>query len=205
MRIWNVWTCIWVSGLVFWVSGLVFWMSGLDFWVFGLVCVCVGGCLGVWTCILGVWTCILGVCILVECLYNCRMWLWRARLPPQTTPWSVCLPQAFFFPKNDAPGIFEHVYCHFSQFSWIVEPPLFFFEKWAIWSNDYASKTRIEILCTNTCCVAGDVQSKSDFLDHSWKYRTLARMSTWTIGWQFFIGRRLFLSWRFSPVGRLGG
>ena len=31
MCIVNVWTCIWISGLVLWVSGLVFWLSGLDF------------------------------------------------------------------------------------------------------------------------------------------------------------------------------
>ena len=43
------------------------------------------------------------------------------------------------------------------------EASLFFFKKWAFCSNDSASQTRIKILCTKTCCVAGGVQSKSDF------------------------------------------
>ena len=38
-----------------------------------------------------------------------------------------------------------------------------FFKKLAIFSNDYASETRIEVLCTTACCVAGVVQSKSGF------------------------------------------
>ena len=33
-----------------------------------------------------------------------------------TTPWSMCLPQALFFLKNDAPGFVEHVYCKLVDF-----------------------------------------------------------------------------------------
>ena len=80
--------------------------------------------------------------------------------------------------KNYAPGFVEHVYCQFSRFSLISAPPGLFFKKWAIWSNDYASKTRIEILCKKTCCIAPKHFPKSDFLSNSWKSRTLARMST---------------------------
>ena len=53
------------------------------------------------------------------------------------------------------------------------------FQIWPIWSNDYASKTRIEIMCKKTCCTAPHILSEPDFLGNSWKYRTLARMSTW--------------------------
>ena len=38
-----------------------------------------------------------------------------------------------------------------------------FFKKLAFCSNDYASWTHMEILCTKTCCVAGGVQSKYGF------------------------------------------
>ena len=106
--------------------------------------------LGVWTCILGVWTCILsvwtcifvsgfvflcldlyfgcldlysGYCILVGCLYTCRVsvYLWgvcivvgcdcgvRAPTTRGDTAWSMCLPQAPFFLKKTRPMILEHV------------------------------------------------------------------------------------------------
>ena len=64
-----------------------------------------GGVFGCLDLYLGVWTCILytvylqSVCILVGCDYGVRA---------PTTAWSMCLPQAFFFLENDAPGIFEH-------------------------------------------------------------------------------------------------
>ena len=59
-------------------------------WVSGLVFGCLDLHLGIWTCILGV-------------------------NPP---PGGLCAcRRRFFFPENDAPGIFEHVYCQFSRFS----------------------------------------------------------------------------------------
>ena len=119
------------------------------------------------------------------------------------------LPAALFVSEKSCPWIFwsfEHVYCHCCRFSLIWASPDLFFKKWAIWSNDYASKTRIEILCKKMCCIARDVFPKSDFLSNSWKYGTLARMSTWTTGWQFFFLEAVILvlavfacwkAWRF--------
>ena len=149
-----------MSGLVFGMSGLVFWMSGLvfgcldlyfrcldlhlDVWTWFLsvwtcVCVCVGGVFGCLDSYLGVWTCILytvyleSVCILVGCDYGMRA-------PPPPAPRGLCAcRRRFFFLKNDAPGIFEHVYCQFSRFSWIWGSPGQIFKKWTICSNDYAS------------------------------------------------------------------
>ena len=114
----GVWTCIWVSELVFWVSGLVFGCLDLIF-----------ECLDLYS----------GYCIPVGCLYTCRMWLWRVRSPPQPPRGLCACRRRFFFLKNDAPGIFEHVDCGFCRFSWIWGPPGLFVKKWAIWSNDYAS------------------------------------------------------------------
>jgi len=57
----------------------------------------------------------------------------------------------------------------------------FFFKIWSICSNDYASKTRIKILCKKTCCIAPHVLGQLNFLGNSWDDRTLARMSTWKI------------------------
>ena len=72
------------------------------------------------------------------------------RVPP-TTPWSMCLPAALRRPqKNHVPGILEHAFCEFCGFCdfWVIlrsRGKIFII--WPIWSNDYASKTRIEILC----------------------------------------------------------
>jgi hypothetical protein len=57
--------------------------------------------------------------------------------------------------------------------------PLFFFKQLAIWSNDYASKTRIEILCKRTCSIARDVFPKSGFSNNSGILWTLVWTSTW--------------------------
>ena len=53
---------------------------------------------------------------------------------------------------------------------------------WPICSNDYASKTIIEIMSKKTCCTAPHVFPKSHLLSNSCGYRTFARMSTWAIG-----------------------
>ena len=49
---------------------------------------------------------------------------------------------------------------------------------WSICSNDYASKTRIEILCKKPVPMPQDVFSQADFFGNSWDDRTLAKMST---------------------------
>jgi len=56
--------------------------------------------------------------------------------------------------KKHTPGILEHVFCVFCDFWAILMSPGKMFILWPICSNDYASKTRIEILCKKTCCVA---------------------------------------------------
>ena len=66
------------------------------------------------------------------------------------------------FSKNDAPGFLNtHIVnlVMFHQF----EGPCFFVKKWAICSNDYASKTRTEILCKKTCYIAPYHFPKLDF------------------------------------------
>jgi len=49
---------------------------------------------------------------------------------------------------------------------------------WTICSNDYASKTRIEILCKKAVPMPHDVFSEADFFGNSRDDGTLARMST---------------------------
>ena len=63
---------------------------------------------------------------------------------------------------------------HFSDFS----VPWLNFENVVPLLNDYASKTRIEILCKKTCSTAPHLFSKSHLLSNSCEYRTFARMST---------------------------
>ena len=68
-------------------------------------------------------------------------------------------------------------------------PSSLFSKKLAICSNDYASKARITILCTKTCCIAWDVFPKSNLWCNVQNYGSLARMSTWT-----FYGNRVWWS-----------
>jgi len=84
-------------------------------------------------------------------------------------------------PGKWCPWIFEYVYYQISWCSLIWDPLTFVFKKWAIWSNDYASKARIEILCKQMCCSAPNHFSKSHLLGNFWKCRTLARMSTFCV------------------------
>ena len=71
-----------------------------------------------------------------------------------TTPRSMRLPQAFFFLNKYTPGSYEHVFYTFCDFSAISGSAGESFQIWLICSNDYASKTLIEILCKKTCCTA---------------------------------------------------
>jgi hypothetical protein len=123
-------------------------------------------------------------------MWNCHVlnrYKWVAsifidfRVPP-TTPWSMCLPQALFFLKKHAPVFLEHVFCGLCHCLVISGSPGQIFQIWPICSNDYASKTRIEILCKKTCSTAPHLFPKSHLLSNSFGYRTFARMSTWTIG-----------------------
>ena len=87
------------------------------------------------------------------------------------------LPAALWLPEKNVPDcwstyIVNFVYCY----GFVPPRTFFFFKKWAIWSNDYASKTRIKILCKKTCCIAPKHFPKSGFLSNPWKYRTLTRM-----------------------------
>ena len=82
------------------------------------------------------------------------------RVPP-TTPWSMCLPQAFFFLKQYTPGCYEHAFHIFYIFKAISGSPGKQIQIWPICSNDDASKTIIEILCKKTCCTAPHLLPKS--------------------------------------------
>ena len=93
----------------------------------------------------------------------------------------ACLRRFGDLRKKHVPGILEHAFCEFCGFCdfWVIlRSPGKIFIIWPIWSNDYASKTRIEILCKKMCFVAHSLFSKPHFLCNSWKTRTVARMST---------------------------
>jgi len=60
--------------------------------------------------------------------------------------------------------ILEHVFCGCCDFKTILRSPGQIFTIWPICSNDYASKTHIEILCKQMCCMAPHVFYKLDFL-----------------------------------------
>ena len=122
-------------------------------------------------------------------IWNCHLFnrhRWRLsifidfRVPP-TTPWSMILPQALFFSKNTPLEFWSMYLMDFVIFLAILGSPGEIFKIWIIWSNDYASKTRIKILCKKTCWIAPHLFSQPDLLCNSWKYRTLARMSTLTL------------------------
>jgi len=60
-----------------------------------------------------------------------------------------------FFLKKHAPGFPEHAFCDVLYFfSDFRGGPGKIFKIWSVCSNDYASKTRIEILCKKTCYLA---------------------------------------------------
>ena len=72
-------------------------------------------------------------------------------IPPELCDWWWPASGGSAPSEKTRPGFFEHVYCQFSRCSLIWGPPGKIFQIWPIWSNDYASKTRIEILCTMAC------------------------------------------------------
>ena len=117
--------------------------------------------------------------------YLFKISLWHGFRVPATTPWSMCLPAALRRPqKKHAPGILEHAFCEicgFCNFWVMLRSPSKNFIIWPIWSNDNASKTRIELLCKKTCSTAPHLFSKLDFFWNSWSDRTLAKMLTWRI------------------------
>ena len=102
-------------------------------------------------------------------------------IPPELCDWWWRASGGSAPSEKTRPGFFEHVSCEFSRCSWIWGLPFFFFWKWTIWSNDYASKTRIEILCTMACYKTANHFPKSEFSSNSWILRTLVWMSTWRI------------------------
>jgi len=116
------------------------------------------------------------------------------------------LPAALFVPEQIRPWMFwTRILSNVSMFI-DLSLPCFFRKPLAIWSNAYASKTHIEILCKKMRCIARDAFPKSDFLSNSWKYRTLGRMSAWTTGCLCFfrggyVGVGVFVpgwkAWRF--------
>ena len=62
-----------------------------------------------------------------------------------------------------------------------LRPPWWFFWKVGILVKWLCQLDAHRSSVQKTCSFAGGVQSKYDFWCNSWKYRTLARMSTWTI------------------------
>ena len=104
------------------------------------------------------------------------------RAPP-TTLWSMCLPQTFcFLSGNQARlDLFEHVCCGCCRCLAIFESRCKIIKCLSICSNDYASESRINILCKQMCCIAPHVFfvfSQLTFLGNSWDERTLAGIST---------------------------
>ena len=90
--------------------------------------------------------------------YLFKISLWHGFRVPPTTPWSMCLPAALRRPqKKHAPGFLEHAFCGFCDFWVILRSPGKIFIIWPICSNDYASKTRIEILCKKAVPMPQDV------------------------------------------------
>ena len=92
----------------------------------------------------------------------------------------VCVAAAAgaFFMEKTHPGFYEHVLCGLCDVFVVLESPGEVFKILPPCSNDYASKTRIEILCKKTCCIAPHLFPKPHLLGDSRKYRTLTRIST---------------------------
>ena len=105
----------------------------------------------------------------------------REHIPALCSCVAAAWGASFSRKKTKTPLDVEHIYYQCCWFSLIWVPLIFFPEKMAVWSNDYASKTRIEILCKTACCIAPNHFPMSDLLGNAWKYRTLAGMSTWTL------------------------
>jgi len=155
----GVWTCILVSGLALWVSGLVFWCMDLYLWCMGLYFGCLDLYLGVWTCILDtlyLW----GVCILVGCLYTCRvslsflsrrMWLWYARSTSRGSSAGV------FFSQKSPPLDFGACISLMGFLKCVSAQPRKKIQIWSICSNDYASTSCIDILCKRPVPTPQDV------------------------------------------------
>ena len=97
-----------------------------------------------------------------------------------TSPVRLCRScrRHFFFLEKHTPEFYEHVLCGFCDVLAILESPGKVFKIWPLCSNDYASKTCIEILCKKTCCIAPHLFPKPHLLANSRKYRTLTIMST---------------------------
>jgi len=95
--------------------------------------------------------------------YSFTISLWHGFRVPPTTPWSMCLPAALRRPqKRHVPGFLEHAFCEccgFCYFWEILRSPGKIFIIWPICSNDYASKTRIKILCKKPVPMPQDVFS----------------------------------------------
>ena len=92
-----------------------------------------------------------------------------------------CLRRFGDLRKKHALDFMSMYVIHVVIFNGFQGPLAFFLQIWPICSNDYASKTRIGILCKKTCSTAPHLFPKSHLLNNSCGYRTFARMSTWAI------------------------
>jgi len=102
-------------------------------------------------------------------LYVVRNWhlLLVSESPSRVRLCPSCLRRFGDLRKKHAPGY--------------IKPPGIFGQIWPIWSNDYANKTCIKILCKKPVPMPRDVFSRADFFGNFGNDRTLGRMSTWTI------------------------
>ena len=98
----------------------------------------------------------------------CILWIYSLfidlRVPSKHPVVYELAAGALFFHKKHAPGFWKCILWMLS-FSAILGSPGKMFKIWSICSNDYASKTRIEILCVLDC---SPFLSQSDFLGNSW-------------------------------------
>ena len=105
-----------------------------------------------------------GVCIPVGCDYG-------VSAPARRGP---CACRRLLFSSENTPLDFWNMYVVDFVISERFQGPLVNKIKiWIICSNDYARKTRIEILYKKTCCIAPNHFPKSDFSSNSWILRTL--------------------------------
>ena len=89
--------------------------------------------LGVWTCILGVWTCIW--------VSGFVFWVSTHHLVVY-----VLAASAFFFWKMTPMDFLNTYIVNLINLHQFEVPLVYFFKKWAICPNGYASKTRIDFL-----------------------------------------------------------
>ena len=80
------------------------------------------------------------------------------------------LPQALFSWKKHTPDFLSTYFVDFVICVAILESPGKVYKIWPLCSNDYASKTRIEIVCKKTCCIAPHLFSKPHLLGYSRNY-----------------------------------